>query len=533
MGSPFVYVSIILSFTIAVLTFLYIRQKRSVAHLRKVQDIEAYQAECELKAQSALDACERSQSQIKEFSDQVTIQKTRVAQYQQLLGKFRTAEELHQRIARDTEQVKRLKVAIGKLEHAISLNDLIQRHEATIREQTNQLEEHALAIGTARTAAEIAAKVTYFENYLAQLKADVEAVEETKSLQEFGFYRPRYNFDSSELYERRLEQIRSKQKTMLSEKAACTCETEWTVDGSKSEGTKMVNQQIKLMLRAFNGECDAAVAKVKYNNVTSLEKRIQRSFEQISNLGEAKRIHLAPKYCELKHEELHLLYECQQKKQEEKETQRLIREQMREEQKVAKEIEKACDAADREQAIKAQALEQARAELASTSGLQTAKLESLVSRLENELRAAIEKKAKAIARAQLTKSGHVYILSNIGTLGEGVYKIGMSRRLEPLDRVDELGGASVPFPFDVHAMIYSENAPELETALHRHFSNRRVNLVNLRREFFRVSLDEIRAAVSQHFGQVTFVLEPEAEQFRRTAVMLRETMGEQLKLQIA
>jgi hypothetical protein len=171
--------------------------------------------------------------------------------------------------------------------------------------------------------------------------------------------------------------------------------------------------------------------------------------------------------------------------------------------------------------------------LERTAGEQTAKLEGLVSRLESELREALDRKAKAIARAQLTKSGHVYILSNIGAFGEGVYKIGMSRRLEPLERVYELGGASVPFPFDVHAMIYSENAPDLECALHRHFTNRRINMINLRREFFRVTLEEIRAAVAEHFGHVTFVLEPEAAQYRQTCAMSKGAKQAPSMLQIA
>ncbi len=250
-------------------------------------------------------------------------------------------------------------------------------------------------------------------------------------------------------------------------------------------------------------------------------------------MGETKRIFLSPDFRNLKLEELGLAYEYQQKREEEREVQRLIKEQMREEQKVAKEIEEVRDAAEREEKLKKQALKKAREELMAAEGRQTAKLEELVSRLERELGDVLDRKAKAIARAQLTKSGHVYILSNIGTFGEGVFKIGMSRRLEPLERVEELGGASVPFPFDVHAMIYSENAPALECALHRHFANRRVNLINLRREFFRVTLDEIRAAVAENFGQVTFVLVPEAEQYRQTIAKLSDLAREQVPLQIA
>lgn len=159
-------------------------------------------------------------------------------------------------------------------------------------------------------------------------------------------------------------------------------------------------------------------------------------------------------------------------------------------------------------------------DLGESTGKQHEKLEALVSRLENELKDALDRKAKAIARAQLTRSGHVYILSNIGSFGEGVYKIGLTRRVDPYERVDELGDASVPFPFDVHAIIYAEDAPGLENALHKEFSERRVNMVNMRKEYFRVSLEEIQGALQRHHGLVSVVLEPEAEQFRKTRALL-------------
>jgi len=120
-------------------------------------------------------------------------------------------------------------------------------------------------------------------------------------------------------------------------------------------------------------------------------------------------------------------------------------------------------------------------------------------------------------------------LSNIGSFGENIYKIGMTRRLEPLERVKELGDASVPFFFDVHAMIYSENAPELESKLHKHFANRRVNMVNLRREYFRVTLDEIGKAVTDYFGEITFVTVPKAEQYRETLALLAEKGDDKFK----
>ncbi|HET6882606.1 MAG TPA: GIY-YIG nuclease family protein [Pirellulales bacterium] len=232
-----------------------------------------------------------------------------------------------------------------------------------------------------------------------------------------------------------------------------------------------------------------------------------------------QQLYITQEYLKLKLQELYLVHEHREKVEEERQEQREIRERLREEEKAAKEIEKAQKDAERDEETKSNALEKAKRELAQATGKQMDRLQALVDRLEAELKDALERKAKAIARAQLTRSGHVYVLSNVGSFGEGVFKIGLTRRLEPLERVDELGDASVPFRYDVHAMIYSEDAPLLEATLHKHFESRRVNMVNLRREFFRVTLDEIREAVSRHFGEVTFRTVPEAEEFRKTVAM--------------
>ena len=213
------------------------------------------------------------------------------------------------------------------------------------------------------------------------------------------------------------------------------------------------------------------------------------------------------------------MHEHREKVQQEKERQREIKEQMREEERARKEVERVEAEAAKEEQTYQKALEQARTELeaaAEASAEIHDKLEAQVSKLEIELKDAIDKKAKAVARAQLTRAGHVYVISNIGSCGEGIYKIGMTRRFEPLLRVKELGDASAPFPFDVHATGYSDDAPTLENLLHHEFSERRVNKVNTRKEFFRVSLDEIRKAVTKHFGVITFVTVPEAEEYRKT-----------------
>lgn len=366
----------------------------------------------------------------------------------------------------------------------------------------------------------LAQEIAAADARLHALRRELEAVEEAVSIQSFGVYRPKYGFSTADEYSFRLSVLRDEQKEMIKYGEATHCDTKWEVSGSLAEGRKMIERMSKLMLRAFNGECDAAIAKVRYDNVLKLEQRITKSCEQVNKLGHSNRVMITRPYYESKLHELYLVHEHREKQHEEKEEQKRIREEMREQEKAEAEIAKAQAQAEKDEAQHQLALEKARRELAESTGKQHEKLEALVSRLENELKDALDRKAKAIARAQLTRSGHVYILSNIGSFGEGVYKIGLTRRLDPYDRVDELGDASVPFPFDVHAIIYAEDAPALENALHREFSERRVNMVNMRKEYFRVSLEEIQGALQRHHGLVSVVLEPEAEQFRKTRALL-------------
>ena len=136
--------------------------------------------------------------------------------------------------------------------------------------------------------------------------------------------------------------------------------------------------------------------------------------------------------------------------------------------------------------------------------------------LEARLKDAESNKDRALSMAQQTRRGHVYVISNIGSFGEDVYKIGMTRRLDPLDRVRELGDASVPFPFDVHAIIFSEDAPTLESTLHKAFEAKRVNQVNLRKEFFNVSIDEIEAVVHKNNATIEFTKVAEARDYRES-----------------
>lgn len=419
--------------------------------------------------------------------------------------------DIQQRQAAFAQQVAAEQEAIRQ-QRAMAEYEVGQRREAVGREIAASQQELATLRG----------QIGHAQHELAGVQADLQAVEGAAELHSFGFYRPFYDFTDSEEFRAELERVREAQKACVKNDRATRCPTEWRVEGSVSKGRKMIGEQMKLMIRAFNGECDAAVAKVRYNNVVKMEERIRRSAETINKLGRSKDVSITQEYVELKLQELRLTHEHQEFIQQAKEEQRLIKEQMREEQKAQEEIEKVQQEAEKEEARYQQALAKAQADLLASTGAQAAKLEQLVAKLQNELSAAIDKKAKAIARAQLTRSGHIYVISNIGSFGEGVFKIGMTRRLEPLVRVKELGDASVPFLFDVHAMVYSEDAPALERTLHQHFHHRRVNRVNERKEFFRVSLDEVRLAVEQHHGVITFVTVPEAEEYRKTVALEAE-----------
>src|SRR5262249_7341003 len=235
----------------------------------------------------------------------------------------------------------------------------------------------------------------------------------------------------------------------------------WTVSDSRKDGERMVKQYTKLQLRAFNGECEAAMANITWNNANKMEERVRKAFEMINQLGGVMQVSITGEYLKAKLKELRLTYEYEKKKYDEREEQRRQREERREEEKALQEAEKAQLEAEKEEDRYQKMLAKAREEAAKTTGAQLEKLTTQIASLQAKIEEAHSRKERAIARAQLTKSGFVYVISNIGSFGEKVFKIGMTRRMEPMDRIYELGDASVPFAFDVHVMMFSDNAPEL------------------------------------------------------------------------
>ena len=355
--------------------------------------------------------------------------------------------------------------------------------------------------------------ISKLDKTIEDKKSQIVWMDDEILVQEFGLYTPKFDFASSLDYKEELAKIRSKQKELIKQGRAVSGVTNWQVNGSAAKGRKLVSDTQKLLLRAFNGECDELVSKVKYTNFDASLNKIQKSAETISKLGTVMNISICRGYLDAKIKELRLAFEYQQKKQQEKEELKAARAEQREQARIQKEIEEQRKRIEKEQTHYQTAYEHLQLQLQQKPG--DADLLEKKAQLESHIK-DIEKAIADIDYRQANmKAGYVYVISNIGSFGPNVYKIGMTRRLDPQDRVDELGDASVPFNFDVHAMIFSDDAPALEAALHRAFEDRKINMVNTRREFFNVTLDEIKEVVKKNFDKTEeFIDVPDAEQFR-------------------
>lgn len=413
---------------------------------------------------------------------------------------------------KEKEEIERLNSEIEKLKAAMpsesrTLDD-INREISSSRDELSRVEEnlHSRQEELNDTMEE-----------LRKAKGQLVETNEEVLMQSFGLYTPRYSFMNADEYKARLLEIRAEQKDMVKNKTAVSGNTNWTVNNSESKGRKMVSDMQKLLLRAFNSECDDVIEHVKYNNIEASEKRITSSRDAISKLGSIMDVSVQPKYYRLKIEELHLAFEYAQKKQQEKEEQKEARARMREEAKLAKEIEEERKKLEKEQQHYQNALQRINAQLEAASEADRAAIEEKKAELVAQLNKIDKEFADVDYREANQRAGYVYVISNIGAFGENVYKIGMTRRLDPQDRVDELSDASVPFNFDVHAMIFSNDVPKLEAALHNAFADRKLNFVNQRREFFNVTLDEIKQVVRENYDKsVEFVELAPAEQYRES-----------------
>jgi hypothetical protein len=453
----------------------------------------------------------------------------------ELKANLAQVQEERDSLIKERDALKKLLPEAGLYCQLRKTINLMEKRKIEIAQQVKSLESDfekrklELNLTYKQQEQELKKRLNNLNQQITDRKDELIILEDNILLQSFGFYTPRYDFENSEVYRIKLEQIRNQQSAMVKSREAAYCTASLSVNGSKKEGERMVKDYVKLLLRSFNNECDASILKVKFNNIKSIEKKITKAFEILNSLGRRMNIVISAKYLDLKLSELYLCYEYQVKKQEEKEEQRRIREQMREEAKVQKEIEEMKAKIEKEEKHFNQAI------TSTNELLQKAKTDAERELLKNELTNIQEKleglekdKQHVRYREEHTRAGYVYIISNIGSFGENIYKIGVTRRLDPYERVDELGDASVPFYFDVHAMIFSDDAPALENALHKAFDSRRLNRINLRREFFDVKLEEIEDVVKRNFSKpVEFTKMAEAAQYRQS-LMLRKPFAVKL-----
>lgn len=274
---------------------------------------------------------------------------------------------------------------------------------------------------------------------------------------------------------------------------------------------------IAFVIDAYNGKVDSILSKVKHNNYGKLLQEIKDAWQLVNQHGMAfKNARISDTYHQARMNELKWAVAVNELQLQEKEEQRQIREQLREEERARKEYEKAIKEAEKEEKKLKEMMDKVRAELSHANEQERLKLESKIADLQQKYDEAEAKNQRALSMAQQTRAGHVYVISNIGSFGEDVFKIGMTRRLEPTERVYELGDASVPFSFDIHAMIFSEDAPALENELHKRFADTQLNLVNSRKEFFRVPLKDIKSVVTEMGMETHWTLKAEAAQYRES-----------------
>ncbi|MFS9303794.1 DUF4041 domain-containing protein [Streptococcus mitis] len=352
---------------------------------------------------------------------------------------------------------------------------------------------------------------------LAHLNKEIAVANDNLNLQEFGFFERQYNFSDSTKYKDRLDILRMEQKSMTKNGTAGRIVSPMLLDNSKSKGRAMQNQLIKAALRGFNGEADALLVKVSVVNIDNKIKALRKAFEQLNKMYSRNLIEITYQYLELKIEELRLAAEYELKKQEEKELLREQREKEREDKKLQaeikakrKQLEKDRDHFKKMVAKVTELLKEAKDDEVEELRRQLTEYQDKLSELD-EIEEDID------YREGHATAGYVYVISNVGSFGEDVYKIGVTRRLEPLERIRELSSASVPFQFDVHALIFSEEAFALETELHNELANYKVNKVNGRKEYFKVSFDKIKGILAAH-KELTVELNemPEAFEYRQT-----------------
>lgn len=415
-------------------------------------------------------------------------------------GARKLAAQLATEVSDLKQQCTELREQLAKT-GSLSLYELDQKRHALEQELVNQRvrldQERAEAV-----AATVAARAK-----LVEMQTAIVVTEELALLQEAGVYKYRHPLSDAIAYEVELGRLQEEIRAMnLKDGGAVLGEQKWTVNGSEVQGRKMVRDFSKLMLRAFNAEADNLVRALKPHKLSASIDRLKKVSATIEKLGKTMSIRISTPYELLRIRELELTADFLQKQAAEKEAERLERERLKEERRAQQEMERERARLEKER----QHYQNALAALVANGDATAAE----------RLRAQLDDVDRAIAdvdyRAANIRAGYVYVISNIGSFGEQMVKVGMTRRLDPLDRIRELSDASVPFNFDVHALFFSKDAVGIEAAIHERLAASRVNVVNRRREFFSATAIEVKGHLAELAGEMLEFNEiPEALEYRQ------------------
>ena len=380
------------------------------------------------------------------------------------------------KIKEEKEQIKKLK-------------ENIEKQSKVIEKQSKQIKEEAL---------ELKRQQTEFHNNLSSFNKREEELRIPLFLNECGVYKVDdlfYRYNDSNEYKQAIQEVNNKMKQLIKDGRACTCGTEWRVNYSKTEGKKQINNTIKMALRLFNAETNSFITSITTRtNIDSVAKEIQKSANMVNRFCRTYDITLHQEYINLKIDLANLVYEQCMKKQQEKEEARRQAEIIREQEKLEREIAKEREKLTKE--IKQYETEMKR--LYKTADPSTGELTGKTAQRLEELQTKIEELQEediTLEERIHNKAGWVYVITNDSMQG---CKIGVTRRLDPQDRIDELGSASVPFRFNKNCVVFSEDAFALEHQLHKAFHSKRINKVNNRKEFFDVSTKEVEEYIKQN-----------------------------------
>lgn len=418
--------------------------------------------------------------------------------------KYGKYDELEQKIQSFNTQINDLdsKRNDKEKEFEYKTNQLIRNFENKTNELENQFKE----------------KEKQYLEMQKKLQIDKEELENELNLLHKDLIVESVNIDDysdipSEEIKNKLQLLKLEQDAIVKKDKAVTVTKAITNDNKK-----YINSNIKQILRSFNSECKGILDNISIKNIDTSRGKIQRSFETLNSIFKNDSVQISKEYYESKLKELTLIFAYIKQLENEKEQQKAIREQLIEEEKVRREIEREKQKIDKEESQFKNEITKLMGYLNKTNAdVEKQLYVDKIRELEDKLKLLEKDKENVLQREQNTRAGYVYIISNIGSFGENVYKIGMTRRLEPMDRIKELSDASVPFQFDVHALIFSEDAPKLENILHNTFKDGQVNKVNPRKEFYNIDLDKIKEVVKENYNStVDFTDYAEAYEYRES-----------------